>query len=212
MRNTGLLINYSCMIDESMISFTGRSFGLVYMPRKPIQNGFKIYVLADAEGYVLRFQPSFLYKKTTKVSVVVFDLMNDLYLKSYHLFIDRYSFDFSEIFIFRYFTTINLMNDLQTKGVCATCAITKGRLPLGKETKKEIEKAKSGDIRFWKAEQEANKLLIAFWKDKKELFFVSNYYNNEKTSIQRRGSRDMMKMINQIKKNHLNILKMNQIH
>lgn len=78
------------------------------------------------------------------------------------------------------------MKELQEKGVYATCAITKGRVPLGKEVKAELVNTQRGDMRFWKAEQDTSKLLITFWKDKKELFFVSNYYNNEKASIQRR--------------------------
>lgn len=92
--------NQLLTIDESMISFTGRHSGLVYMPRKPIRNGFKVYVLADSEGYVLRFQPSFLYPPKTKVSAVVFDLMHDLYFKAFHLFMDRYCLYFFKIFIF----------------------------------------------------------------------------------------------------------------
>lgn len=77
---------------------------------------------------------------------------------------------FRNIILVRHFSTVGLMKDLQSKGVYATCAITKGRIPLGSKIKEELAIVQKGEIRFWKVEENANKLVIAFWKDKKDLF------------------------------------------
>jgi len=77
-------------IDESVISFTGRHSGVVYMPRKPIKNGFKIYVLADYLSYVVNFIPSFCFSnKEHNVKNIVWNLVEDYGFKGYHLFMDR---------------------------------------------------------------------------------------------------------------------------
>ena len=43
-------------VDESMVKYKGRSSTEQYMPQKPVEKGFKIWMLADsATGYVLKF-------------------------------------------------------------------------------------------------------------------------------------------------------------
>ena len=76
-------------LDESMISFNGKHSGTVFMPRKPIKNGFKIYVLADYGSYVINFVPSFCFGESTTVRNIVFALVQDYANKGYHLFMDR---------------------------------------------------------------------------------------------------------------------------
>lgn len=76
-------------IDESMINFSGRHAGVVHVPRKPIPNGFKVYVLSDSGGYVIKFKPSFLFPPKTPIRVIVMGLMQGYERKGFHLFIDR---------------------------------------------------------------------------------------------------------------------------
>ena len=76
-------------IDEPMIAFSGEHCGTVYVPRKPIKNGFKMFVLADVTGYVIKFFPSFLRVKDT-VQRIVFDLISDVLTpNNHHLFMDK---------------------------------------------------------------------------------------------------------------------------
>lgn len=77
-------------IDESMVAFSGRHSGRVYMPRKPIRNGFKIYMLSDSQGYVLRLIPSFCFKgKDHTVEKVVLSLLEGYEDQNFHVFMDR---------------------------------------------------------------------------------------------------------------------------
>ena len=75
-------------LDESMVAFTGNHSGRVYIPRKPVKNGFKIFVLADSSGYAIKFFPSFIYDKYTVMDVVN-DLLYDYIGKGYHVYMDR---------------------------------------------------------------------------------------------------------------------------
>jgi len=43
-------------VDESMIAFKGRSSMKQYNPLKPIKRGYKLWAIADQEGYVLQFE------------------------------------------------------------------------------------------------------------------------------------------------------------
>ena len=86
-------------IDESMIEFFGRHSGKVFMPNKPVKNGFKVYVLADYRGYVLKFIPSFWFKddeknanrpkKTNKTKEIVLSLVDGYEGRGLHIFMDR---------------------------------------------------------------------------------------------------------------------------
>ena len=42
-------------VDEAMIPFKGRSSMKQYLPLKPVKRGFKVWVLADTNGYVGAF-------------------------------------------------------------------------------------------------------------------------------------------------------------
>ena len=76
-------------IDESMIAYTEDNVDIVYMPRKPIKNGFKMFVLADFNGYVMNFFPSFIYSKNTLRDIVFQLLPENLKNEGYHLYMDK---------------------------------------------------------------------------------------------------------------------------
>jgi len=67
------------VIDGSMVSYAGDHAGAVYMPRKPIKNGFKIYVLADYTGYAIKFFPAF-DRDNDNVLSIVSDLLGENFL------------------------------------------------------------------------------------------------------------------------------------
>uniref|UniRef100_A0AAR5QKM6 PiggyBac transposable element-derived protein domain-containing protein n=1 Tax=Dendroctonus ponderosae TaxID=77166 RepID=A0AAR5QKM6_DENPD len=119
---------HNCIaIDESMIKFKGRSALKQYMPKKPIKQGYKIWALADSEGYLYNFD---IYTSKTKDYVehrlgerVVLRLMDGLEYKQHLLFFDNY------------FTTYWL--ELKTKGInaCGTVMANRKNLPKLKEDK-----------------------------------------------------------------------------
>ena len=43
-------------IDESMILFKGRSSLKLYNPMKPIKRGYKLWEMADMDGYLFKFK------------------------------------------------------------------------------------------------------------------------------------------------------------
>ena len=76
-------------VDESMIAFSGDHAGTIYLPRKPIKNGFKRYVLASSDSYVINFFPSFMTGKDTVIQIV-FDLLSKVKIdEGTHLYMDK---------------------------------------------------------------------------------------------------------------------------
>ena len=83
-------------IDESMILFKGRSCLKQYCPMKPIKRGFKMWVRADSDGYMSRFE---VYQgKGTGIGregfglgeSVVLNLCEDILGKGHKVFFDNY--------------------------------------------------------------------------------------------------------------------------
>lgn len=125
-------------IDESMIKFKGRSTLKQYMPKKPIKRGYKIWALADSEGYLFDFD---IYTGKTKDYVekrlrgkVVLRLVEGLEHKEHCL-----SFN-------NYFNTYNLLKELKDKGInaCGTVMANRKNLPKLKDDKQ----LKQGDYDY----------------------------------------------------------------
>ena len=77
------------VVDESMIAYNGDHPLAVYMPRKPIRNGFKMFVLSDSTGYVIRFFPSFGRVKDTTEKIVLELLQKDFLMNRFHVYFDK---------------------------------------------------------------------------------------------------------------------------
>ena len=107
-------------VDEAMIKFTGRSCLKQYMPMKPIKRGIKAWVLGDSHnGYFSNFQ---IYtgkvNGTTETGLgarVVKHMTRDLQGKYHHVFFDNY------------FTSLNLLLDLEKDGIYACGTARKDR-------------------------------------------------------------------------------------
>lgn len=58
LKNSQLLYNPNKIIaiDESMIKFKGRNSAKQYLPKKPIKRGYKVWALADKNGYLWNFE------------------------------------------------------------------------------------------------------------------------------------------------------------
>lgn len=164
-------------IDESMIAFKGRSSLKQYMPKKPIKRGYKVWVRADAYGYMCDFQIYTGKNKDTEVveqnvgGRVVLDLCKDLNFKNYTVYFDNF------------FSSPNLMKDMMFKKIngCGTV----------RSNRKEFPKCFSADNKMKKGDYEWRSTITGItamkWVDKKHLHLISNFHNpNELNTITRK--------------------------
>lgn len=109
-------------IDESMILFNGRSSLKQYNPMKPIKRGYKIWCLADKNGYISNFD---VYQGKNKKleeefenfglgGLVVLSLSKADWYKHKILYADNY------------FTSIKLLEELRINDTLA-CGTIKSR-------------------------------------------------------------------------------------
>lgn len=167
-------------VDESMIKFKGRSSLKQYMPKKPIKRGYKLWMLADKSGYVVKFE---VY--TGKVSdmreldlggSVVKRLTEELVGKHHSVYIDN--------FFVNYF----LMEDLKDNDIyaCGTIRVDRKYLPSFKPT----SSMERGENEWFVSN---NKVIATKWIDNKPVYVLSNFHDpNEVTTVKRRekdGSR-----------------------
>lgn len=153
-------------VDESMIKFKGRSSLRQYLPNKPIKRGYKVWVLADKTGYMLKFE-IYTGKKHDKVEKhlgerVVKNLVQDMSGKSHRVYFDNY------------FTSTSLLEDLKDKEIyaCGTVNPTRKNLPALKEDKN----MKRGDY-DWATSDTG--LSMMKWKDKRCVHLLSNFHDPE---------------------------------
>nr|CAH7734315.1 unnamed protein product [Callosobruchus chinensis] len=163
-------------IDESMIKYKGRSSMKQYMPAKPTKRGYKVWVRADDSGFVCEFQ---IY--TGKVGDlpekdlggrVVRDLTKDLKNKNYKVFFDNY------------FTSVPLAWDLKQDHIYCCGTLKKGKkyLPNDFIDDKRLTRGQYD----WRMTEDM--IVCLKWKNKKPVYFLSNYHNPEEaTSINRRN-------------------------
>jgi len=139
-------------IDEAMLRFTGCSIHITKMPNKPVEQGYKIFALAD-KGYVWDFHPYSnalgldpvssevnsldpSYSETTKM---VLELARHLRLK--HRSLEW------RIYMDNYFSSVPLFLELRKMGVGA-CGIVKSNLKGFPSEFKEVNKKSKLDYHF----------------------------------------------------------------
>ncbi|XP_064467766.1 piggyBac transposable element-derived protein 3-like isoform X2 [Ornithodoros turicata] len=162
-------------VDESVIKFKGRSTLKQYMPQKLIKRGYKVWVRADANGYICQFE---IYTGREKDTVpehglgerVVRSLSEALQNKHHHVFFDNF------------FTSVPLLTDLLEKGVYATGAIRANRKFLP-ELKSDKE-MKRGDV---DQRVSARGILVAKWKVKRCVTVASNAHGTEVSTVPRKS-------------------------
>lgn len=173
-------------IDESMIAFKGRSSLKQYMPQKPIKRGYKVWVRADAYGYICKFQIYTGKNKDTQEieqnlgGIVVLDLCEDLNFKNYTVYFDNF------------FSSPNLMKDMMFKKIngCGTV----------RSNRKEFPKCFSADKKMKKGDYEWRSTITGItamkWVDKKPIHLISNFHNpNELNTITRKEKDGTKKVI-----------------
>jgi len=165
-------------IDESMISFKGRSKFKFYIPSKPTKWGMKLHSLCDSKtGYCLDF--SLDPGKTIKKSK---DFLYSLIMKMLNPFLNKYHLLFTDSF----YTTIQLFENLYEKLTGYTAMINKRRkgLPkdfIEKENEKKINCTSNGII------------MLTKFIDKKTMLCASTVYNSDPVEIEKKNKKDNSK-------------------
>ena len=166
-------------IDESMILFKGRSTLKQYNPKKPIKRGYKLWMRADMDGYISKFD---IYQgKSVTQDVegvpnkfglgerVIYNLTADLKNKNHQVFCDNY------------FSSVPLMEYLKDNGImaCGTIRSDRKGLPKGMKADKDLGRGEH-DFRI-------SDTGIGYykWMDNKAVHMVSNFHGSEVSFVYR---------------------------
>lgn len=168
-------------VDESMIRFKGRSSFKQYNPMKPIKRGYKLWCLADNDGYIYSFDiytgkagndDSNLRKEFGLGGEVVLKLTDHLKNKNHKVFFDNY---------FTSFPLLEALQGLQIQA-CGTIRSTRKDFPT-LASDKELKRGQF-DYRYT-----SNGITVYKWKDSKAIHIASNYHGTA-TTIVKRTERD----------------------
>lgn len=162
-------------LDESMIKFKGRSCLKQYMPKKPIKRGYKVWMLADKNGYCHKFE---IYTGRSEVGIteknlgerVVLKLTNEFAEKNHLLFFDNY------------FCSVQLMEKLKSKKLFACGTVNSNRKNI--PTFKPDRAMKRGEYEWFSSN---SGLSVMKWKDKRSVHLLSNFHDpRESTEVTRK--------------------------
>ena len=159
-------------IDEAMIPFKGRSSLKKYMPLKPVRRGIKVWARAESSnGYVSAFQV-YTGKQgdTTETGLgakVVKSLTEDLKTSHRHIFFDNY------------FSSVDLLLDLQRDGLYACGTLRSNRKGFLPQLKPLVKKGfkNRGDSRVC----QSRNLTISLWQDNKPVTVITT--NSDPTQL-----------------------------
>ena len=197
------VINQSCLrfysdlsfvcVDESMIPYYGRHSSKQQIVGKPVRMGYKMWVLAQSNGYVLQFDPyqgakgkNPTRKSTTSWGLgekVVVELLCPLPREgTYHVFCDNF------------FSSVRLFCHLRDQNVKITGTIRSNRLkdcPVIKP--KLLEKKPRGY--YDQCTDGINRITVVGWNDNKAVFVASNNLGSSPTASVDRYCKDQRKRV-----------------
>lgn len=171
--------NVSC--DESGVRFKGRTKYLRYNPQKPDKWHLQIFSLCcSLTGYLWNAFPDFgaetdfpsAGNETCMTEKVVIKLCSGL-RNGHHVYVDRY------------YTSVNLANQLQKKGLelTGTVSVNRRSLPAAVKTVK-LDRFES---KFW--QDDSQNMTLCAWRDKKakkNVVVLSTCHHNEVVSRKRK--------------------------
>ncbi|XP_063302359.1 piggyBac transposable element-derived protein 4-like [Pelobates fuscus] len=174
-------------VDESLMKYKGRLGFKQYIPAKRSRYGIKLYKLCEsASGYVYTFRvyegkdshldppgcPDFIGTS----GKIVWDLINPLLNKGYHLFIDNY------------YNSIPLLRMLYCFETVACGTIRKTRVGFPKALAQK--KLKRGET----AALCQDELLALKFKDKKEVFMLTSMHTEHTRRVAVRGRQEIRRV------------------
>lgn len=166
-------------IDESMVPYHGRSSMKMFMKGKPIRFGYKIWVLAGADGYPYSlsiYQGKEINQSSEPLGTrVVKMLLNDVEQISdpsnHHVFMDNF------------FTSYDLLSDLRTFHFKATGTMRQNRTGGAAKlmsTDKEMKKSGRGSFDY----RTDGHIFVTKWHDNSSVVVGSNHLTHETKNAQ----------------------------
>lgn len=163
-------------LDESMVSFRGRSDIKQFVPGKPHPHGYKIWVLAN-ENYVLQFQ---LYQGKAAAGPSIHDMvmqLTQLYQNNNHV-----------LYIDTLFTSPTLVDSLFNVGIRVCGSVKRNR--IGMPSTEQLSTAATDSLARGAALQmqkgDAKVLTLCAWKDKRLILLLYNHIDPRlSTTLQR---------------------------
>ena len=151
-------------LDEATCGFKGRVNFLVYQPKKPQKWGIRIYQLCDAvTGYTCNFR---IYSgQKSRTYDVVFDLMRGYLNKGHEIYLDRY------------YTSVQLFKDLFAQQTVAVGTCLKNRRLLPKRFLNQ--KLRPGQTISCRQDC----ILALKWCDKREVLVLSTKHTPSMDSV-----------------------------
>ncbi|KAJ8927090.1 hypothetical protein NQ314_020485 [Rhamnusium bicolor] len=152
-------------LDESMVLWRGRLIFRQYIKNKRHKYGIKLYMLTEPNGIVLN---SMVYtgalddsgeKGHTKK--VVLNLLKDYFGSGHSVYMDNF------------YNSYELANDLTKRENYCTGTLSKKRKNNPEEV--VVKKLKKGET----VARYANNTMIGKWKDKRDVLYISNEYQND---------------------------------
>lgn len=182
-RCTELVVEENVAVDEQMVPFTGQHRAKQYIRGKPCPWGFKLFVMCGKSGIVYDF---IVYQgsgtELDKEDQAVYGYGGAVVLKLTERLTNHHS-----IFFDNYFTTYNLLLELQERGLNATGTVRLNRFqapPLKSE--KALTKQGRG------AHDEVvskDAIVLVRWVDNKSVHLASNCIGVGKTHLVKRWSK-----------------------
>ena len=151
-------------VDEGLVKFNGRLSFKQYMPMKPDKFGIKVWMLADADNYyVPRFQ---VYLGKNRTNSELFQLKGLGYYVVWTLG-EPYLDDHRHFFFDNFFTSTDLMRDLESRDTyaCGTVRINRRDFPADLKRAKLVR----GEIRT----RQCGNLVATMWRDKRVVSLLS---------------------------------------
>jgi hypothetical protein len=186
-------------LDETLIRAFGRIKFKVRIISKSARYGIKLYVLTDAEtAFVLRiivYTGKTTYTEENKDLKKTVQIVRDL--------CDSYSGSFRTVYIDRFYTSIDVMKELDKMDLFITGTCMTNRVPKELQianSSRECKNMNRGDHCFHKYTYiDSNNMVreygLTVWKDSKMVYLLSNTWNNNEVTTCKRRSNNGLQTI-----------------
>lgn len=159
-------------LDESMVPYFGRHSLKQFIRNKPIRYGYKIWVGATTNGYVIWKDPYQGKSQTLDPDYVHLGLGASVVLNYCDVLRKNGNFPF-HVFFDNFFGGLPLLQELKNKNIRATCTMREDRIPKCPLENSAIMKKRGRGTLDYKTEKDKN-IIIAKWNDNSIVTVASN--------------------------------------